>query len=28
VLYHRNKIITPQIQGMLDTILEVARKPF
>ena len=28
VLYHRNKVITPQIQGMLDTILEVARKPF
>ena len=28
VLYHRNKVITPQIQGMLDVILEVARKPF
>ncbi len=28
VLYHRNKVITPQIQGMLDTILEIARKPF
>lgn len=28
VLYHRNKVITPQIQGMLDAILEVARKPF
>ena len=28
VLYHRNKVITPQIQGMLDVILEVAKKPF
>ena len=27
VLYHRNKVITPQIQGMLDTITEVAAKP-
>ena len=28
VLYHSNKVITPQIQGMLDVILEVAKKPF
>ena len=28
VLYHRNKVITPQIQGMLDVILDVAKKPF
>ena len=28
VLYHRNKVITPQIQGMLDVFLEVAKKPF
>ena len=28
VLYHRNKVITPQIQGMLDVILGVAKKPF
>ncbi len=24
----QNKVITPQIQGMLDVILEVAKKPF
>ena len=28
VLYHKNKVLTPQIQGMLDTIVEVAGKPF
>ena len=28
LLYHKNKVVTPQIQGMLDTILETAKKPF
>lgn len=28
LLYHKNKVLTPQIQGMLDTILEAAKKPF
>lgn len=28
VIYHKNKVLTPQIQGMLDTIVEVAKKPF
>ena len=28
VLYHKNKVLTPQIQGMLDTIVETAKKPF
>ncbi len=28
LLYHKNKVITPQIQGMLDTILDAAKKPF
>lgn len=28
LLYHKNKVLTPQIQGMLDTILETAKKPF
>ncbi len=28
ILYHKNKVLTPQIQGMLDTILEAAKKPF
>ena len=28
VLYHKNKVLTPQIQGMLDTIVETANKPF
>lgn len=28
VVYHKNKVITPQIQGMLDVIIEVAKKPF
>ncbi len=27
VLYHKNKVVTPKIQGMLDTITEVAAKP-
>ncbi len=27
LLYHKNKVITPQIQGMLDTIVEFASKP-
>ncbi|MBO6267103.1 MAG: hypothetical protein J6M06_02600, partial [Synergistaceae bacterium] len=27
LLYHKNKVVTPQIQGMLDTILEAAKKP-
>lgn len=27
VLYHKNKVITPQIQGMLDVILKIADKP-
>ena len=27
LLYHKNKVVTPQIQGMLDTIVEYARKP-
>ena len=27
VVYHKNKVITPQIQGMLDTITEIAGKP-
>jgi len=28
VLYHKNKVLTPQIRGMMDTILEIAKKPF
>lgn len=28
LLYHKNKVVTPQIQGMLDTIMETAKKPF
>ena len=28
LLYHKNKVVTPQIQGMLDTIVETAKKPF
>ena len=28
VIYHKNKVLTPQIQGMLDTIVEVAKRPF
>ncbi len=28
LVYHKNKVLTPQIQGMLDTILEAAKKPF
>ncbi len=28
LLYHKNKVLTPQIQGMLDAILETAKKPF
>lgn len=28
LLYHKNKVLTPQIQGMLDTIMETAKKPF
>ena len=28
LLYHKNKVVTPQIQGMLDTICEAAKKPF
>ena len=27
VLYHKNKVLTPQIQGMLDVILTVANRP-
>lgn len=27
VIYHKNKVLTPQIQGMLDTIVAVAKKP-
>jgi len=26
LLYHKNKVLTPQIQGMLDTIVEFAKK--
>ena len=26
ILYHKNKVLTPQIQGMLDTIVEAAKK--
>lgn len=26
LLYHKNKVLTPQIQGMLDTIMETVRK--
>lgn len=26
LLYHRNKVVTPQIQGMLDTIVATAKK--
>lgn len=26
LLYHKNKVVTPQIQGMLDTIVETASK--
>ena len=26
LMYHKNKVLTPQIQGMLDTILEIAQK--
>ncbi len=26
LLYHKNKVVTPQIQGMLDTIVETTRK--
>ena len=26
LMYHKNKVLTPQIQGMLDTILEIAKK--
>lgn len=28
VVYHKNKVVTPQIQGMLDVITETAEKPF
>ena len=28
LLYHKNKVLTPQIQGMVDTITEIAKKPF
>lgn len=28
LLYHKHKVLTPQIQGMLDTIQETAKKPF
>lgn len=28
VVYHKNKVITPQIQGMLDVIVQTAKKPF
>lgn len=28
ILYHKNKVLTPQIQGMLDVILEAAKRPF
>jgi len=28
IIYHRNKVLTPQIQGMLDIIVEIAQKPF
>lgn len=28
VVYHKNKVITPQIQGMLDVIVQTAQKPF
>ena len=28
ILYHRNKVLTPQIQGMLDTIIATAEQPF
>ena len=28
VIYHKNKVLTPQIQGMLDTIVAVAKRPF
>ncbi|MBR3561793.1 MAG: LysR family transcriptional regulator [Oscillospiraceae bacterium] len=27
LMYHKNKVLTPQIQGMLDTILEIAKSP-
>ena len=26
LLYHKNKVVTPQIQGMLDPIVETAKK--
>ena len=28
VIYHKNKVLTPQIQGMLDMITEIAKRPF
>ena len=28
VIYHKNQVLTPQPQGMLDTIVEVAKRPF
>ena len=28
LLYHKNKVLTPQIQGMLDAIVETAKQPF
>ena len=27
LLYHKNKVVTPQIQGMLDTIMETVKAP-
>jgi len=27
VLYHKDKVLTPQIQGMLDVIMETSKKP-
>jgi hypothetical protein len=28
IVYHKNKVLTPQIQGMLSTVIEVAKRPF
>ena len=28
ILYHRNKVLTPQLQGMLDTLIATAEQPF
>lgn len=28
VVYHKNKVVTPQLQGMLDVIVQTAEKPF